>query len=82
MAVINARVIYKMNNATSIQKVQTNRLFCLSLAESLVAGLVHCQHGPRHIVSLDLTRLNGKHFLYESGIKRRFCVCAYKIISP
>jgi len=75
MAVTNAQVIYKMNKATSLQKVQTNRQFHLSLAESLVIGLVQCQRGPGHIVS---TRLSGKHFLYRSGIKRRCHVCAYK----
>jgi len=40
MAITNAHVIYKMNNVTSLQKVQTNRQFRLSLAEDLVAGLV------------------------------------------
>ena len=53
MAITNAHVIYKMNNATSLQKVQTNRPFRLSLAESLVSGLLQCRRGQGCPVSVD-----------------------------
>ena len=40
MAITNAFVIYKMNNTTSLQKIQTNRQFHLTLAEKSVAAIV------------------------------------------
>jgi len=82
MAVTNAHVIYKMNNATSLQKLQTNRQFRLSLAEKLVAGVIQQRRGPGRTPSLDVGRLSGKHFLYRSGLRRRCSVCAYKKTAP
>jgi len=40
MAITNAFVICKMNSSTSLQKMQTNRQFHLTLAEKLVARVV------------------------------------------
>ena len=82
MAITNAFVIYKTNNATSLQKLQTNRQFRLTLAEKLVAGIVASRRGPGRPPAEALSRLTGKHFPYRNRIKQRCCVCAYKKKSP
>ena len=82
MAITNAFVIYKMNNATSLQKVQTNRQFRLTLAEKLVAGMVASRRGPGCPPTQSISRLTGKHFPYRHRTRQRYCVCAYKKKSP
>ena len=82
MAITNAFVVYKMNNATSLQKTQTNRQFCLTLAEKLMAGVVASRRGPGRPPAEVVSRLTGKHFPYRNGVKQRCCVYAYKRRSP
>ena len=65
MTITNAFVIYKMNNATSLQKVQTNRQFCLTPAEKLVAGIVASRRGPGRPPTRSISCLTGKHFPYR-----------------
>ena len=75
MAITNAFVIYKMNNATSLQKVQTNRQFRLTLAEKSVAGMVASRRGPGRPPTQSISRLTGKHFPYRHRTRQRCCVC-------
>ena len=63
MAITNAFVIYKMYNATSLQKVQTNWQFRLTVAEKMVAGIVASRRGPGCPLTQSISRLIGKHFL-------------------
>ena len=60
MAITNAFVIYKTNNATSLQKLQTNQQFHLTLAEKLVAEVVASCRGPGCVHLLNC------HILLES----------------
>ena len=78
MAITNAFVIYKMNNATSLQKARTNQQFCLTLAEKLVTGIVASRWGPGLPHTQSISHLTGKHFLYRHGTRQQCCVCAYK----
>ena len=46
MAITDAFIIYKSNNPTGLQKIQTNQQFCLTLTEKLVAGVIASRRGP------------------------------------
>ena len=80
-AITNAYIIYKHNNA-SLQKVQTNLQFRLTLAEALTSGVVAMRAGPGRSPTQMLSRLKGKHFIYRSTTRKRCAVCAYKKALP
>ena len=69
MAITNAFIIYKSNNATGLQKIQTNRQFCLTLTEKLLAGVIASRRGPGCPPADVFSRLTGKHFPYRSRVR-------------
>ena len=77
MAITNTFVVYKMNNATSLQKTQTNQKFHLTLAKNLMVGVVASHQGSGHPPAEVVSYLTGKHFPYLNGVKQQCCVCAY-----
>ena len=80
--ITNAYIIYKSNNASSLQKVQTNLQFRLTLAQALTSGVVAMRVGPGRSPSQVFSRLKGKHFPYRSVTRKRCAVCAYKKTVP
>ena len=73
--------IYKHNNR-SLQKVQTNLQFQLTLAQALTAGVVAMRLGPGRYPTQIFSRLKGKHFPYRSKAKKAMCsMCLQEIIT-
>ena len=56
--------------------------FHFSLAEKLVAGVIDSCRDPGRPSADVLSRLTGKHFPYQSRMRWRCYVCAYKKRSP
>ncbi len=81
-AIVNAYVLYAINNSSSLDKTMTRKKFRLELARVLSAPAIALRRGPGRKPSQSLSRLSGKHFPYRSAERKRCAVCAYKRVNP